>query len=274
MTDLPDPLDELASAHLDGATTPEEAARIAADPALQARVQELRVARDALRAAAVAPVEAAQRNAAVAAALAAFHQADTTQPPATPVTSLAEVAARRRAPGLALRVLGAAAVLVLVALLVPLLAGQDDDAAETADRSGEELQETAGDAADGGSAPAQPEGDGSSEAAGGADAPATTGGAFFSLAAPLGSFDDVDALAAALTDDQTALRDDTSDVSALRCVDAPEAASNSRAAAVVAADATIAGEPVEVVVVTDADGARTMTVWRADTCALIATRDL
>ena len=272
MTDLPDPLDELASAHLDGATTPEEAARIAADPALQARVEELRLARDALHGA-VTAVDPAQRDAAVAAALAAFHEADAPPPQAAGrVTSLAEIAARRRTPGLALRILGAAAVLVLVALLVPLLAGPGDDDAETADRASDELQETAGDAADGGSAPAQP--DGESEAAGGADATTTTGSATFSLAAPLGSFEDVDALAAALTDDQTALRDDSDDAGAPRCVEAPEAAYNSRAAAVVAADATVAGDRVEVVVVTDADGARTMTVWRADTCALIATRDL
>ena len=62
--------DELASAHLDGATTPEEAARVAADPALQARVEELRRIRDAV--AEVPSVDPARRDAAIAAALAAF----------------------------------------------------------------------------------------------------------------------------------------------------------------------------------------------------------
>ena len=47
MTD-PHDLDELASAHLDGATSPEEAALVDADPALQARVEELRAVRDAV----------------------------------------------------------------------------------------------------------------------------------------------------------------------------------------------------------------------------------
>jgi negative regulator of sigma E activity len=274
MTDLPDPLDELASAHLDGATTPEEAARIAADPALQARVEELRVARDALRAAAVAPVDAARRNAAVAAALAAFHEADTSHPPASaPVTSLAEVATRRRTPGLALRVLGAAAVLVLVALLVPLLAGQDDDAAETADRASEELQDSVADAADDGSAPAQPEGDTGSEAAGGADAPTTTFGAASDRLGYLGSFDDIDALAAAVAGGDLHLAPTSADyASALPCVEARQTAFDSTV--VFAAGATVAGEPVEVAVVNGEDGARTMTVLRADSCTLLGTRDL
>jgi hypothetical protein len=275
MTDLPDPLDELASAHLDGATTPEEAARIAADPALQARVEELREARDAVRAAAVAPVDAAQRNAAVAAALAAFHEADATHPSATaPVTSLAEVAARRRTPGLALRVLGAAAVLVLVALLVPLLAGQDDDAAETADRASEELGDSVADAADDGSAPAQPEGDSESEASGGADAPTTTFGATSDRLGYLGSFEDIDALAAAVASGELALQPTASeDASSLPCVEARQAAFDS-SRVVLAAGAAVAGEPVEVAVLNGEDGARTMTVLRADSCTLLGTRDL
>ena len=47
MTDH-DPLDDLASAHLDGVTTPEEAARVAADPELVARVEALRAVRAAV----------------------------------------------------------------------------------------------------------------------------------------------------------------------------------------------------------------------------------
>jgi len=276
MTDLPDPLDELASAHLDGATTEEEAARIAADPELQARVEELRVARDALQTA-VAPVDPARRDAAVAAALAAFHEADATDRPATArVTSLADVASRRRSPGLALRVLGAAAVLVLVALLVPLLAGEGGDDAETADASREDadLEETAGDAFDDGSeAPAQPESGTASEAAGGTDAPTTTRAALYDLVGPLGSFEDVDALAAAITREQGALLETTEGVSDLGCVQ-PRDAAFSSSRVVIAADAIVAGEPVEVVVATEEDGARRMTVLRADSCTVLATRDL
>ena len=63
-------LDELASAHLDGVTTPEEAARVAADPALQARVEALRRVRAAVSEA--PPADPVARDAAIAAALTAF----------------------------------------------------------------------------------------------------------------------------------------------------------------------------------------------------------
>ena len=119
MTDH-DPLDELASAHLDGATSPEEAAQVAADPALQARVEELRAVRDAV--AAVPPVDPARRDAAIAAALAAFEEAGPPEPGrSASVTSLTEVAARRGRSARARRWLGAAAVIALLVALVPLV---------------------------------------------------------------------------------------------------------------------------------------------------------
>ena len=70
-------LDELASAHLDGATTPEEAARIAADPSLQARVEALRQVRAALGE--VPPADPVAREAGIAAALEAFAEATPTE---------------------------------------------------------------------------------------------------------------------------------------------------------------------------------------------------
>ena len=124
MTD-PDPhqLDELASAHLDGATTPEEASRVAADPALLARVESLRAVRAALQA--TPRPDPDRREAAIAAALAAFDEdADA---PVAGVTSLAEVAARRRTMSRSWRIAGVAAAAAAVVALVPLLASQSDD---------------------------------------------------------------------------------------------------------------------------------------------------
>ena len=122
MTD-PHDFDELASAHLDGATSPEEAALVAADPALQARVEELRAVRDAL-ARGCPPVDADRRDAAIAAALAAFDEDAEPERPTAPVT--AARAAARLSPT-AVRVLergrGRRAPR---ALLVPLLASIDD----------------------------------------------------------------------------------------------------------------------------------------------------
>jgi hypothetical protein len=122
MTDLPhDPLDELASAHLDGLTSPDEARRIEDDPALVERVARLRAARDAVRVA-DRPVDPERRELAIAAALAAADG-----PATAPVTSLAEVRARRGPPTW-VRLVGAAAAVALAALLIPRLLRDDHDA--------------------------------------------------------------------------------------------------------------------------------------------------
>ena len=129
MTDSdPHQLDELASAHLDGATTPEEASRIAADPALLTRVESLRSVRAALQA--TPPPDPARREAAIAAALAAFDE--DAGAPAAGVTSLAEVAARRRTTSRSWRIAGVAAAAAAVVALVPLLASRADDDGQTA----------------------------------------------------------------------------------------------------------------------------------------------
>jgi arginine/ornithine N-succinyltransferase beta subunit len=62
--------DELASAYLDGAATIEEQALVESDPALLARVDELRSVRDAL-AEPVVPATAAERDATISAAVGA-----------------------------------------------------------------------------------------------------------------------------------------------------------------------------------------------------------
>jgi hypothetical protein len=145
-----DPLDDLASAVLDGTATPEEMARASTDPLLAARVEQLRIVRDALRADHDAlvrdGVHEERREQAIAAALAAYddeaslggdrHEA---MPPAT--------LARRRVGMVGPRtwLVGIAAAVALLALAVPLLgalSGGDDQ--DTSDQMAAEVLDDAG----------------------------------------------------------------------------------------------------------------------------------
>ena len=144
MTDRPDdPRDELASAHLDGLTTPEEAERVAADPDLQHRVAALRAVQEAVRSGTTV-VDAGRREQAIAAALAAFAEdhAGSDEPGAgAPVGDLAAVAARRSERATRWRrVLGVAAAAVVLALSVPVLGslGSDDDSEDLATEAADE----------------------------------------------------------------------------------------------------------------------------------------
>ena len=132
-----DPLDDLASAHLDGATTPEEAARVQADPSLSARVEALRLVRTAM--AATAPPDGGRREQAIAAALMAYDE-DRTVTPLTPVVS------RHRGPAQrSWRVASVAAAVAALAALVPLLASLSsgsDDSANTAASGGTALEDS------------------------------------------------------------------------------------------------------------------------------------
>src|SRR5690349_14625396 len=74
MTDPFHPDDDLVSAVLDGEATPEERARVEADPALSARLAEFADVRDAV-AEPVPPPSAATRERAIAAATAAARPA-------------------------------------------------------------------------------------------------------------------------------------------------------------------------------------------------------
>jgi len=87
-----DDLDELASAYLDGETTPEETARVEADPLLVERVEELRLISEAAATPVTPPPEAA-RESAIAAALAAF-DVDLTASPTEEPTAEPAVSAR------------------------------------------------------------------------------------------------------------------------------------------------------------------------------------
>ena len=109
--------DELLSAHLDGATSADEATRIAADPAALERLAELRAARD-LTATAVPPLPADDVDRLLATALDA-------SPTAPEVTDLAATRAGR---GNRWRtVAAAAAAVVLLAIAVPVIGGLGDD---------------------------------------------------------------------------------------------------------------------------------------------------
>jgi hypothetical protein len=253
MTDAHD-FDALASAHLDGATSPEEAALVASDPALQARVEELRAVRDAMREApAVDPV---RRDAAIAAALDAFDDAAAPGVPAAPVTAIAP---RRGLSPTAVRVLGVAAVFVLLALLVPLLSnlgdGGDDDSASEA--TSEEL----GDA----------EVDAGNDAA--AEAPElTTTVPTPTAGVTTPTYANIDALAEAVAAgdfvaNRSSSEDSASEQAAAFC--STPSTPNAQVAR-----AIVAGDPVIVWIRPLSDGTRQLTVLSADGCRVLDERDL
>ncbi len=250
--------DEIASAHLDGTSTPTEAARVAGDPALQARVEELRQIRDAV--AAVPAVDPVHRDLAIAAALAAFAET-------APVATVTAIAARRGPSPRAVRILGAAAAVALLALLVPVLgrlARSDEDMATSFDSTGDAIAGAAPESADS----AVPDGS------------RTTTTASSNPRAALGAFDDISALAAALAANgpaALALEPDATTsggVAGSPTCPPREASITDATRQVETAVAVVAGDPVVVVVRTDDAGARTLLVYRAADCALVAARPL
>jgi hypothetical protein len=257
MTDPAD-LDDLASAHLDGHTSPEEAARVAADPELQARVEELRAVRAALHE--LPPVDPARREAAISAALAAFDE-DRAPGEVTVLTP------RRRLSPRALGALGAAAAIVVLALLAPRLTDGDgsDDEAASFDATGDVAEEAAGPLAEASTTTIAP------------TAGATGGGTDAFRAPSLGTFDDLDALAGAVATaaasgdlEERAAAEDASDGGAAGRSAPCQAVTPST----VVGTAVVAGEAVEVYVDTADDGTRTMTVVARDTCELLDERPL
>jgi len=220
-------LDELASAHLDGMTTPEEEQQIASDPELQRRVARLGSVRAAL--AEGPPVDDDRREAAITAALDAL---DDDRPAA--ITRRID---RRPA---ALPVLAAAAIVVLIAAVATLLLRDTDDGDLSADdASSADLQEE-------------------TESGGGADEQAATSDAPVDAAAitDLGDFADLGALEGALRADGSAGPTTTSVSSEAADSDAGEvdrfqtalrSCTGANAAADDLARATVAGSPVLVV---------------------------
>ena len=163
-----DDRDELLSAHLDGATTGEEAARIAADPELMARLAALRDAA-ALVAAPVEPASDDERDAAIAAAVAT----------ARGVAPVIDLDARRRRR-VRLQLVSAAAAIAVLAVAAIGLVNRDESNRATSTALA--VTTTAGERV-------------ASAATGQADAGA--GAAFSASPRDLGSFTDTGSLAAA-----------------------------------------------------------------------------
>lgn len=129
MNELPPIDDDLLSAHLDGETTPADAARIDADPAAMARLEELRAARDL----AATPVAALDDD------TSARLRATAVGASAAPADELARRRARHR-PRVAVIGAAAAALVVVVGLasiIASVESGDDDTASVSLDASTE-----------------------------------------------------------------------------------------------------------------------------------------
>lgn len=269
-TDPVDPRDELASAHLDGATGPDDAARVAADPELARRVDRLAAARDALRATADDRVDGARREAAVAAALAAFTEAGPSVYDDAPSAAAAPTPlvrpSRSRPRTRTLQLVGIAAAAVLLALTVPLLDrlgsdDRDDTASSSFDATGGSVDPSAeasagGDGSGGGMALDTAEDAATLEVSSGPD---------------LGAFADLDALRTAVRAQlQTKSSSTTAPAHATTsAASAPSCPPTSEADVVYTARATVAGQPVTVVVREHEDGQRTLVVLD-DACATLS----
>ena len=123
-----DELGELASAHLDGVSTAEEAARVDADPEIQARMTAMGRIRQVM--ATPPPHSRQHREGAIAAALAAYDEEANPTPDVTPVTSRTW----GRTP-IVWRVVGVAAAVALLFAVVPMVASllpSSNDTSQTA----------------------------------------------------------------------------------------------------------------------------------------------
>lgn len=281
-TDELDELDALASDHLDGHTTEAEAARIAADPVLAARVASLEAARAALRA--EVPVDGAARTAAIAAALDAFDAAGV-QERSTGLAPVTMPAGGRAPSRRALQLVAIAAALVLLALAVPLLSSLDRSDDDDGDEAATALDaDTFGEAEAGGdlesSAPPAPSV---------AEDSATDGAAqAYNADSPveLGAFPDVDALrdavrAAAPAPTSRAVPSTTAADDPGRAGTADESLSASPCAEEVAARAptfsaraTVEGRDVLALVQVTAAGTAELVVLDAATCSVVTSRPL
>lgn len=257
MTD-DDHLDELASAYLDGAASPDEAAVVGADPALQARVAAMAEVRAALQQVVAAPAD--RRDAALAAARAAFEAGEPSDASPAAPAPLRSPAARWRWSPRTVRLVGAAAVVLLLAAVVPVLSRLGDDDDSQAAR----FEETG--AAIGGS------GQGADRALDGAPAEdsgavtTTAGAAATDQLGHLGEFSSVEEAFAALAQavDQALPAPTQMEIDVSSC---PPPTSGPRSVA----SAVVDGEPVVVLVepAGDDDGGRTATAYRVRDCRFL-----
>lgn len=259
-----DPLDELASAHLDGETSSDEAASVASDAQLLARVEGLSAARELLRRTEVT-IDPKARDRAIEAALVAFEAEDASALPAqddgAAVAALAPRAARRPSRR-AIELLGIAAAVALLALAVPLLgrldSGSNDNVAATAGQTGDAASGAAPNVKS--AAPSTPAFDGDAVAHLGsfADVPQLTGAVRAALSG---------SNAYATESGRSAVSDSALESSTTPC-------SNERArigSALYTALAELKGLPVVVIVRDDPAGGRSMVVLDASDCTTVAT---
>ncbi len=273
----PDPLEALASRHVDGLTTGDEAARVRTDPQLAALAGAMEAVRAALRVDDDGAV-VDRREQAVSAALAAFDAdggaaaapADDPRPVALPVVLAHRRAAQRRR----LQLVGAAAAAVLLVVAVPLLSRWRAE-----DRSSDDV--ASGLAEDRSQAPTAGVGGGierDAADAGPEAAPSVAAGDGDGAPVDLGPLDDLDAVVDAvrpLVDDPSAQTstttagDDSSGEGAATsiCPPPPDAGT-----LLLRAVAQLAGRPVLVAVHRRADGERRIVVVDAASCAEVGTR--
>lgn len=262
MTDHHDPLDDLASAHLDGERDLPEST----DRDLRLRIERLVSAREALRGA-EAPIDPERREQAIAAALAAFDEAPFDEAPFDEAPSegdrvVTPLRSGRRRPLRLVEMAGIAAAVVALALVVPLLGRLDSG-------SNEDLVAPTAEPTDGAAS-----GDRSpSKMALDSAAPGTS---------DLGAFSDVDALTDAVrarlatTTTAAASSDEAASMSAPAGGSAGPACPDERASGgseVFAASATLGGRPVLVIVQEDPAGRR-LVVLASDDCSTISSQRL
>lgn len=297
------PLDELASAHVDGLADPIDVAAASGLPGFAERVTGFEQVRAELRAAGPV-VDDARREAALAAALAAFdatpavaeEPAPTVVAAAATVTPIEVAAARRGRPGRRWQLVGAAAAVAAGALaLVPMLTRDQDD---------EPSSEVAADTFDTDAF--------ADDASAGRSAMEESTSLASPMSAPkIGDFRDYDELAGAVKQRLAPLAatDDAAPASPTTVTSAPSTtvalppnsgtggdadggsntemasaacppsgngatASDSGTAVISNGEATVDGEPYTVDVTEDETGNRTMIVRDPDSCDVVEEREL
>lgn len=244
--------DELASAYLDDAVSDEERARVEADPALRTRVEELRRARDAVRGSRVEPAPTAERDAAIARAIAA-----------SPTVDLRAERARRR-----VRIASIAAAVIL-------LVGAGGLLLRSASQSSSTKSSTAA-----ASLPSSSASNAAEAANSLAVVPSNSGAAYADRDALVAALQSTLRYAQSTTAQSSAAAGAAADNAAPRAADssAPTACSTSPPEAgahdVYTERVTLAGAPVQVDVFVLADGSRRVVVTSVDTCTLVFTQPL
>jgi hypothetical protein len=247
--------DELVSAVLDGEATADERARVEEDPALSARLAELRTVRDALAASTPVPSER-ERDAAIAAAIR---------------SAPGDLQQRRRQRQRLARVASIAAAVLVFAVVVAGIAAlsRHDSNNRAASSAAAASSSPAGSEAVGAVAP-------SAESAAAAGTPNPALSATAPVVADLGSFATRDALVTAVEQANSQFRNETATppaaASTAQGSGAADAGCPSQTGVRLFANAQLAGQPV-IVVVTAAPNPEILDVYDAS-CVLLFSQPL